>query len=166
MLSLCGYRSDMFLVDRSFLLSGRPSGDPTGTAVVADPVHRRIIDHGGVIGVVNVGDVHVVHRTVVGELSVVPAPALVTLTGVAVAIVDSAIETYVRTPVALIESISAVAPTPITWGPEEADLRGHDPRAWHPVVIALAVSPVPRCPDIALGGEGWLLVDGQRWRSD
>jgi len=156
----------MFLVGRRLLLSGRTRCDPTRTAVVAHPVHRRIVDHCGVIGVVNVGDIHVVDRTVVGELSVVPAPALVTLTRVAVSIIDSAIETYVRAPVAFIESIPTVSPTPIAWSPEEADLGGHHPRAWHPVIIALAVGPVARCPDVALRREGWLLVHGQRWRRD
>src|SRR5208282_3349170 len=167
MLSLSGYRRDMFLVCRGLILGGRTRGYPPAAAVVADPVHCRIVDR-GVIRVVNVGDVHVVHRTVVVKLSVLPTSTFITLTEVAIAIIDSAIETYVRTPVAFIESIHAVAPAPIAWGPEKTDLRSHHPRTWHPIVITIGgvVSPVPRRPDIALGGEGWLLVHGQRRRGD
>src|ERR1700680_763947 len=158
----------MSLVCHGLLLRRRARVDPTIAAVVADPVHRRIVDHRGVVSVGNVGDVHVVHRTIVGEASVVPAPAFITLPGVAVAIIDSAVETYVRTPVAIIEDISVVIPTPIAWGPQETDFRSHDPRTWHPVIIALvlAVSPVPRGPDVTLGGGGRLLVYGQRRRGD
>jgi len=168
MLRLNGYRRYMVLVRHGLLLRGRTCTYSTIAAVVADPVHRCIVDYRGVVSVVNVGDVHIVHRTIVGEASVVPAPALVTVTGVAVAIIDSAIEAYVLTPVALIVSISAVAPTPIAWGPEETGSRSHYPCTWHPVVIAfvLPVSPVPRGPDITLGGDGRLLVHRQRRRAE
>jgi hypothetical protein len=91
--------------------------DPTIAAVVADPVHGRVVDHRGVVGVVNVGDVDVVYRTIVVEAVVIPTSALITFPEVAIAITDPAIEANVRTPVAFIESIPAVAPTPITWCP-------------------------------------------------
>ena len=113
----------------------------------------------------NVSDIHVVHRTVVLELSVVPTAAFIALTSIAVAIVDPAVETYMRTPVAFIESVSAMVPAPIAWGPEETGLRSHDPRARHPVIIAVAVSPVAGCPEITLGGHGRLLIHRQRRRA-
>jgi len=166
MLSLCGYGSDMFLVDCRLLLSGRTRCDPTGTAVVADPVHRRIVDHCGVVGVVNVGDVHVIHRAVVFELSVVPAATLITFTAVTEAVIDPAIETDLRTPVAFIESKSAATPAPIAWSPEETGLRSHDPRTWHKEVTAVTVRPVARCPEITLGRDGRLLVHRQRRRTN
>ena len=109
MLGLNCYRRFMSLMRRSPVLRVWTCVDPAVSPVVADPVHRRIVDHRGVIGVVNVGDVNIIHRAVVLELSVVPAAAVIAVTAVAVAIVDPTIEAYVRTPVTLIESVSAVA---------------------------------------------------------
>jgi hypothetical protein len=156
----------MSLMRRSPVLSVRTCVDPAVSPVVADPVHRRIVDHRGVIGVVNVGDVNIIHRAVVLELSVVPAAAVIAVTAVAVAIVDPAIEAYVRTPVTLIESVSAVAPAPIAWSPEEPGSRSHYPRTWYPIIIAFAVSPVSRGPDVTLGGTRRLLIHRQRRRAD
>jgi len=166
MLSLSGDRGDVSLVGSGFFLSRWSRGDPAGAAVVADPVHCGVVDHRGVVGVVNVGDVHVVHRTVVLELSVVPTAAFIAPTAVAVAIVDSAVETNVLTPIALIESEPAAAPTPIARRPEEPRLRSHDPGTGHPIVIAVGVSPVARGPEITLGGDGWLLIHRQRGRAN
>jgi hypothetical protein len=166
MLSLNGYRRYMSLMRRSPVLSVRTCVDPTVPPVVADPVHGSVVDHRGVISVVTVGDVYVIHRAVVLELSVVPTAAFIAPAAVAVAIIDPAIETDVRTPVALIESVSAVAPAPIAWGPEETGSRRHYPRTWHPVIIALAVGPVSRCPDVTLLGARRLLIHRQRRRTN
>src|SRR5579863_744627 len=75
MLSLLCYRRDMLLVRRSLLFRVWAGTYSTIAPVVADPVHGRVVDHRGVIRVVNVGDVHVVHRPIVGKLSVFPATA-------------------------------------------------------------------------------------------
>src|SRR6266851_573768 len=106
MLSLNGYRRNMFLMYHRLFLRRWTPVDPAVAAVVADAVHRRVVDHGGVVNVVNVGDVHVVHRTVVEKLSVLPTSALIAVTKVSIAVTDPAIETYLRTPVALIENKS------------------------------------------------------------
>ncbi len=110
MLSLNCDRRYMSLMRRRLVLSRWSRVDPAVASVVADAVHCGVVDHRSVIRVVNVRDIHVVHRTVVLELSVVPTAAFIALTAVAVAIVDPAVETYVRTPVAFIESVSAVSP--------------------------------------------------------
>src|ERR1700680_2013798 len=106
----------MFLVRRRLFWRLRTSTDPTIAAVVTDPVHRRIVDHRGVVNVVNVGDVHVVHRTVVVKLPVLPTSAFIALTKVSVAVTDPAIEPYTRTPVAIVENVSVAAPPPIGGG--------------------------------------------------
>jgi hypothetical protein len=158
----------MFLVRCGLFLRRWTRVDPTIAAVVTDVIHRGVVDHCRVVNVVNVGDVHVVHRTVVIKLSVLPTSTFITLTEVSIAVTDPAIKTYLRTPVAVIEDISVVAPAPIAWGPEETDLRSHDPCTRHPVVIAfvVVVGPIARCPEITLAGYGRLLVHGQRWRGE
>src|SRR5208283_1946102 len=153
-------RGNMFLMRRSLLLSGWTRGDPASAPVVANVVHSSIVRHRGVVSVVNIGDVHVIHRTIVFELSVVPTATFITLTAVAEAIIDSAIEAYVLAPVAFIESECPAAPTPIAWGPEETGLRSHHPRTRHKEVT-VAVSPVAGCPKITLGGDGRLHIHGQ-----
>jgi hypothetical protein len=45
---------------------------------------------------VNVGDVHVAHRTVVEKVSVIPTPAFKAHTEITEAVIDSAVEAYVR----------------------------------------------------------------------
>src|SRR5271157_953450 len=164
MLRLSGCGRDMSLTCRSLVFRPRTRSDPTIAAVVADPVHRGVVvDHRGVVNVVNVGDVYVVHRTVVIKLPVLPTSTLVAFSEVSVAVTDSSVETYLLTPVPVIEDISVAAPTPIGWSPEQTGFRSHHPRTRHPVVIVevVAVSPVPGCPEITVAGTERLLVDGQ-----
>src|SRR5580692_7405296 len=49
MLSLSSYRRDVFLSLNRFLFGRRARRDSTVAAVVADAVHRGVIDHGGVV---------------------------------------------------------------------------------------------------------------------
>ena len=57
---LIRYRREMSLMSERLLLPRRTRADSTVAAVVADAIHGRPIDHGGVVNVVNGGDVHVV----------------------------------------------------------------------------------------------------------
>ena len=143
MLGLNGYSRNMFLARRDLLLRPWTHVDPTIAAVVADSVHRGAVDHRGVVNVVNDGDVHVVHRTVVEKVSVLPTSTFIALAVVTIAVTDSAIETYVRTPVALIEDVSVAAPAPVGWSPQETDFRSHDPCAGHPVVTLVPEAEGP-----------------------
>src|SRR5271157_4432486 len=168
MLSLNGDRRNMFLMGHRLFLRRWTPVDPTAAAVVTDPVHRGVVDHRGVVNVVDVADVDVVHRTVVVKLSVLPTSTFIALAKVSVAVTDPAVETYLRTPVAIIEDISVAAPTPIGWSPEQTGFRSHYPCPRHPVVIVevIGVSPVPRCPEITIAGTERLLVDGKFRRSE
>src|SRR5580765_5411334 len=134
-LRLNGQRGNMSFTCRSLFFRSGARIDPTIAAVVADPVHcGGLVDHGCVVNVVDVGNVHVVYRSVVVELSVLPPATLITLAEVAVAVTDSAIEADLPPPVTLIEDVAISTPTPIGWSPEIARLRSHHPRTWHPVV--------------------------------
>ena len=77
MLNLSGGRREMPLMSGSFLFPRWTGVNPTGAAVVANPIHRRgVVDDRRVIDIVNHGYVHVGDRTVVEEMVVVPASSL------------------------------------------------------------------------------------------
>src|SRR5208283_379287 len=110
----------MCLMSSRLFFRGGVGVDSAGTAVEADAVPLALV-HPGVVNVVEVVRVHAIIRRVVEKMPVVPASACITITEVTEAIVDPAVETYGRAPVAFIEKISAVAPTPIARSPEVPD---------------------------------------------
>ena len=61
MLSLSSYRRNVLLPLYRFLLRRSTRRDSTVAAVVADAVDCRVIDHGGVVNVVNIGDIDIVY---------------------------------------------------------------------------------------------------------
>ncbi len=150
MLSLGCDRRNMPLTGSRFLLRSRTRRDPACAAVVTDTVHGYVVD-GGVVNVMNVGDIYVIHRAVVIELAMVPAATLVTSAKVAKTVIDAAIKSDCWPPVARVENEPDTIPAPIGRRPKESHLRGGHPRAWHPVVISEAgiPGPVTRCPDPA-----------------
>src|SRR5208337_2325200 len=143
------------------LCSGRTSANSTLAAVIADMVHRGFVDYGFVVNIVNVRDVHVVHRGVVVEGPVIPISAFI-----ADAVVDATVEADMRPPVAFIPREGTAAPAPITGSPEEANFGSHHPRTRHPEVALITISPVAGRPQITVRGDHGLLVHRQRGRSD
>ena len=97
-------------------------------------------------------------------MPVVPTSAFVAFSKITEAIIDPAVETYLRTPVAVIEKKTFAAPTPIPWSPQETDFRRHHPCARHPVIIVevVAVGPVAGCPNVTVPRTKRLLIDRQR----
>src|ERR1700682_6224679 len=90
---------------RGCLFPGARAGsDSPRTAVVADTIHG-VVDHGLVVNIVNVRDVHIVHRAVVIEGTVIPISALIAAAAVAKAVVDAPVEADMRTPVADIPGV-------------------------------------------------------------
>jgi len=114
----------------------------------------------------NVGDIHVVDGTVVEEMSAFPASTLEAIAEVAEAVVNTAVEPDMRSPVAYVEKKRGAAPTPPARSPQEARLRCQYPRARHPIVAVRAVSPVTGRPDVTLGGARWLFVHGKCRRAN
>src|SRR5215470_7535511 len=149
---------------RSFFSRGRVGADAALAAVKAS---MDIIDDDGLtVGVVNHCHVHVRYRAVIEELSVFPVPSSKAYTAIAEAVVNPAVETDMRTPIARVPDIDAACPPPITRGPEKAGLRGQNPRAGNPIVAIVAVSPVAGSPDVASARAERLFVNGQRRRAD
>ena len=79
------------------LFASGPCCCSPGTAVIADAIYRGVVHYGGVVNVVNVGDVHVVNALVVVELPSSPIAAIVAATGIPVTIGNATIEADDRT---------------------------------------------------------------------
>jgi hypothetical protein len=114
---LTGCYPDVPLVDRSQFGAARPSMVSAAATVEADPIFGRIVNHGLAVGIVDDGHVDVVHFTVIEEVPAVPVSACVAGTEVTEAVVNSAIETDVRSPVAGMPNVNALGPAPVTGRP-------------------------------------------------
>ncbi len=136
-----------------------------GTAVIANAIYRgRVVDYGCVVNVVNVGDVHIVDGLVVVELPSSPIAAIVTATGIPVAIGNATVEADDRTPVAGMPVVQLVVKRPVTGRPKQAGFGGQRPRAGYPVVSNRTPRPVAWHPNIAFGRAKGLLVNRKcRW---
>src|SRR5438445_12235758 len=107
MLSLCGNRRDVSLTQRGLFLGRWASGDSAGASVIAHIVHGDIIHNDRfVVHVSNVG--HAVHGAVVEEGPVVPISSLIADAYIAETVIDTAIESDARPPVALIKDKEAI----------------------------------------------------------
>ena len=103
-LSLSGYRRNVVLICRRLLFRTRPRSCSAVAAVVTDAVNRYIVCNFCRINVVDVGDIYVVDRTVVKKSPIFPTAAFITHPEESEAVVDPAIETNTRTPVAFMEN--------------------------------------------------------------
>src|SRR5579862_6651307 len=132
--------------------------------VVADIVHRGVIDDGLVINVRDVRVIYVIHGAVVVKGSVIPISTLIAGTTVTVTIVDAAVEADILAPVAVVPSVGIAAPPPISGSPEQTSFGRLHPRTRHPEVALLSRSPIAGGPQITIGGNNRLLVHRQRRR--
>lgn len=106
-----------------------PCSKTTRAAIVADV--RNVIHHYRFA--VDVGDRHdadIVDGAVIEECAVTPIAALIANAVIAEAVVHAAIETDVRPPIADVEDIDAVIPTPLGGRPQQAGRRRRHPRPW------------------------------------
>ena len=160
-LHACGF--EVTFPSPSLLFMSRTSTDSAMASVIADTVHRDVIDHSSVVDM-NVGDPDVVDTAVVEEVPTSPVSARIAGANVAESIIHAAVETDVRSPIACIPGINTFMPTPIARRPEQADRRRRRPCSWHPVVAVRTVGPVAGRPDITVAGTRRLLINGQhRW---
>src|SRR6516225_2138696 len=83
------------------LLGGRGTRlDPARASVEAGPVDGGVVvDHGGVVGVVNDGGIHVRDRPVIVENTTAPRASRKTNTRITEPLVDAAVKALVRAPV-------------------------------------------------------------------
>lgn len=137
--------------------AGSGEGGPTGTAIES-----------GIPAVVETTPEVVAKATVfavVPEAATVPIAAIEASTEVAESIVDAAVESDRKSPIAGIPDVDAAAPAPITGRPEPTYIGRKDPSAVDPVVATIAPCPVAGRPDIAVTGAFRLLIVGDGRRS-
>ena len=83
-----------------------------------------IYNHGLVIDIRDIGDIHVGHRAVVEKPAAAPFTTLEAFAEVSEAVINAAVESDMRAPIAGIPKIDAVVPTPVSGGPQKANFRG------------------------------------------
>src|SRR5215470_7233441 len=159
----------MAVVFSAALVAIRLITDSTWSAVEADARNVALIDNDAIfVDVVDVDHVDVGDGAVVVVVAAAPVAAIEASAGIAEAVVNSAVETDVRSPVAGVPNVEAFTPTPITGRPEVTGLRGDHPRAGNPeiVFVFVTVGPITGNPDIALAGANGLCINWQCRRAD
>lgn len=139
--------------------------NPAVATVVTDP--RIVVDDNRlVVDVRDICDVNVGDATVVKVPVALPIPAEKSGAGVTKAIINAAVETDVRSPIAAIPNVETVIPAPVAGGPKHSDGSKH-PSARNPVVAIVVIPrPVARRPDITLSWTQGLNINGQRRWTD
>lgn len=169
-LDVLGLRGRHRCVELSFsreFLRVRTSRCAASAAVEAGAIHGSVVvDHCGVVGVVDNGGVDVGDRAIIVVDAAVPVSARESYARVAKSIVNPTIEAHVRSPIAGVPQISSSAPTPIARRPEQTDRWRHYPGAGHPVISCWPVRPIAGRPDISGRRAGRLDVNRKSWWSD
>jgi hypothetical protein len=146
----------------SQLLSRGPRLDSATPAVVTDAI-AAVFPHLIVVNVVD-GRGHVGHRAVVVQSAVIPISAVIATARISIAVVDAAVVTNVRTPVARVPMVVAVIVAPPGRRPKRTYVRSHNPRAGYPVITGAGIAPVAWRPNVIVAGSGRLAVLGKRGR--
>ena len=124
--------------------------------VIAVVVHDDISVN---VCVVHDRDVHVVDCAVVIKVAAIPLAADVAAAVIAEPIVDAAVESDGRAPIAGNENVCALLPSPVAGRPEKAGIGSFDPRAGHPIVVFAVPGPIAGRPDVIGIGTRRLLVN-------
>src|SRR5271163_3567204 len=125
-------------------------------------MHDRPVHIGGV----NYRRVDVHHGGVVRKDSAIPASPDEANAAIAESIINAAVESNVRAPIACMENVPAAAPAPISRSPEKADSWRHNPCAGHPEITIRPISPISRGPEVSRTRADGLVIYRQRRRSD
>jgi hypothetical protein len=158
-------RSVLFMASRQFRWPGAHLQSALSAVEAHADAAAAIIAHGAVVNVMHDRNIHIVVGAVVIEVSAAPVAALVADANIAVAVIDSAVETDVGTPVATVKPIAVIVVAPVAGRPQRALVGSLHPSAGNPVITALAPGPVAGRPQIAVAGRGRLVIVGQgRWR--
>lgn len=116
-------------------------------------------------GMANARAGNIIGRRVVGEMVPFPTPAVITMSPVAVAVIDTAIKSASVAPIALVKKAGVSRPSPPTRRPQQPDSRWINPRARHPVILSgsIVIGPVTWRPEVAIPWTRWLEIH-QKWR--
>ncbi len=144
--------------------------NPSLAAVVRNMIgigHNALL-HNRRVDVRHVDDTHVHarHRGVVGKRSAPPLAARKPNAAESEAVVHAAVVSNCLAPVAVMESVLPVVPSPVRRCPQRAAIGSRHPRARYPVVISVVVGirPIPWRPHQVRLRAHWLHIDGQHRR--
>lgn len=141
----------------------RSRGKATPATVVGN-ASVVVDDHGAVVNMSDVDEVNSIDRAVVIEVVPTPVAAVVAESGIAEAVINTAIEADMRTPVPSVKAPTIVVPAPVTGGPKSAIVGGRTPGAGNPVVAGRCPVPVAGRPEIVGSGSLGLIIfrEGRR----
>jgi hypothetical protein len=125
----------------------------TTPATIKTSVISGVANNGTVnISIVYYGSVYTYNSSVVTETVSVPPATPITMTAIAVAIINATIKAYMRPPVAGIKSVYTAGIAPVSRSPVKAGIWWGHPYTGHPVVTAfvIIIGPVTRLPYIAI----------------
>jgi hypothetical protein len=146
--------------------------NPVRTAVVSNVIgieHSFLLNNGPVdIGVVDDGDVYLGDGGVIGKHAASPFAAGKTDSSKSESVIDAAVVADFISPVAVVEAVDSVCPSPVGRGPERAFVRSRHPCAGDPVVVSVVVGigPVAGRPHEVRLGARRLLIDWQDGRCE
>lgn len=130
-------------------------------AVDAVVYYYRTID----ISVMYNGPVYPYNGGVVAKAVAFPAAAIVTMTGIAIAIINAAIKAYMRPPVTGVKSVTAANIAPIGGSPVQSRIRRSNPNARYPIIaVDIIPGPVARLPYITVARGFRHVINPQRGR--
>ena len=151
---------NMVLIHRHLLLCRRPRLHATGAtietcaAIIVDDhctVDIRIMDH---------GSIYPGNRGIVTKMAAIPLATAIPYTTITKPIVNPAIKSNMRTPIAAMPAIGATGPAPIARSPQKSYSRRRRPVTRHPVIsISIIPGPVTRYPKITVHRTKRLLID-------
>jgi hypothetical protein len=153
----------MVLVGKSFLFGGGSGSDAAMTSVEADVT--AMCDNYLGIDIVKASAPDIAHAGVIKKAPALPVAAAITDAGVAEAVVNSAVEADLRSPVSFVPDIGVISPSPVAGRPEQTSLGCFNPCAGNPEIAAVfGVTPITGCPDITWVRANGLCVNGEhRW---
>lgn len=166
---LGAYWRHMPFACKCLLLRRWASDDTSIAAVITHAIYRGIVvDDRRVVDVSDIRNIHICHGAVIEKVVTLPPSAHEAVPEITESIVDTAIESNVRPPIAVIKHERAAHPSPIRRSPKEPRLGRHHPRTWHPVVVIAIVVPCPVSwsPYVTFSGAKGLLVNGQCRRAE
>ncbi len=146
---------------RCQLGSGRLGSGSAIAAVEAGAAGSHVVDDGPAVDIGDIRRAYVTHCGVIIKESIAPVSAQITDAKVAEAIVNPAVETDHRAPIAGIPHVHALLPCPVPRSPERAHEGRWHPCAGHPVVAVNRVpGPVTGRPEVAGTGADRLRIHG------
>jgi hypothetical protein len=121
--------------------------DAATATVVGDAVDGRVVhDDRAVVDVRDPRDVDVVDGAVVVKVMTLPVATVIAATGIAIAVVNSAVEADVRTPEAAMQNVAATEEAPVGGSPKSTVEGRSAPCTGNPVVADGCICPVAGGP--------------------